>query len=108
MSHRLPGEEWKDLAMCAGTNCAAHFPPAGEVAIARIAYRTCLRCTVRQECQDADRAEDVKSSYGIRAGLPPKARRKVKVGDPAQTDAQIMARIEGSYQKKREQPKGAA
>ncbi|WP_157251144.1 WhiB family transcriptional regulator [Nonomuraea typhae] len=67
---------WQDSALCAQADPEAWFPEAGEHAIA--ARQICQSCPVREPClQDALERDE---PYGIRAGLSPPQRRRLKVG----------------------------
>ena len=87
---RSPGQEWKDHAGCRpGADVDPEVFFAGDVMSRREAYMACLACPVRQPCLDDERANGG-AEYGIRAGLPVKARRGARV---APTAEQITAHI---------------
>lgn len=60
------------------------YPEVGDTQTAKDAIALCMTCPVRQACLEDALSDDADiDRYGIRGGLSPKARRRVRNGEPA-------------------------
>lgn len=74
-------EDWRDSALCAQTDPALWFPEKGEPA--REAKRICSGCEVSAEClTDALSKPLAQDRYGVRGGLSPTEREKLRKAGP--------------------------
>ena len=69
---------WHSGAACRGLPTSLFYPALGEIVGGRDARAVCGGCRVRLEClADALETESVVETYGIRAGLAPRERRRL-------------------------------
>ncbi|PRX90679.1 WhiB family transcriptional regulator [Allonocardiopsis opalescens] len=69
-------DDWWDRAACAGLPTSRFYPDPEDKRRIRAAKRICAQCPVRAEClNEALALGDIE--FGIRAGLPPRERRKL-------------------------------
>ena len=75
-SRCVPGEDWRDRALCAETDPEAFFPEKG--ASTREAKMVCQGCEVRAECLAY--ALERREQFGIWGGLSEPQRRRLLRG----------------------------
>lgn len=91
---------WRDEAICKGTDQTIWFPDAED---SRIAYKKaraiCDECPVRQECLDDAIATD-ELVHGFRGGMKPKERQRYArtLGQDWQTIIRIRLAAEGHHE----------
>ena len=69
---------WRNNAACLGMDTNVFFPERGDVVAVRLAQATCAACPVRDECLADAVATDDHGGFGIRGGVGPKQRRKLR------------------------------
>lgn len=90
--------DWRDSAICKGTDQTIWFPDAED---SRIAYQKaraiCSKCPVRQECLDDAIATD-ELTHGFRGGMKPKERQRYarNLGKDWQTIVRMTLAREGT------------
>lgn len=98
-----PGEDWRDLALCAEVDSEIFFPEKG--CSTREAKLICRLCDVRAECLSF--ALELDERFGIYGGLSERGRRRLK----QQFGSDLAAAVEYATrppERHRESPRNAA
>lgn len=75
---------WRLRAECRNLGPELFYPEQGDHHTAKRAIMICEACPVKKAClEDALSDEADVDKYGIRGGLTPKARRRIRKGEPA-------------------------
>jgi len=69
---------WRDLAACRGMDINLFFSERGDWHSVQAAKAACAACPVREQCLAEAIEEDEHSGHGIRGGVGPKVRQKMR------------------------------
>jgi WhiB family redox-sensing transcriptional regulator len=71
--------EWHELALCREVGGDLFFAESGDLSHVKEAKQVCAACTVRTSClEDALRISTFHDRYGIRAGMSPGQRARLR------------------------------